>query len=82
MSGINDQLEPLQQCVAVCCTMLAQFDLPEAIRAFDRMHAIGPVLDPTLYRDKSQKLNETIGLLRAAQPLWVIAKRIQKGSDQ
>jgi hypothetical protein len=54
---------------ALCAQMLAQFDIPELLTAIERGHAFGPILDPTLYRDKAKAMNEDKELLQAANHL-------------
>lgn len=56
---------------------LLQVDLPKAIENIGRAHAIGPILDPTLYREKHRAMEEDEQLFRAALPLWRLAKEIR-----
>ena len=73
MSGPNDPNVILYQSAvktaALCAQMLAQFDIPELLHAIERGHAFGPILDPTLYRDKHKAMDEDKELLEAANRL-------------
>jgi hypothetical protein len=53
----------------LCADLLAQHDLPGLLRDIERAHAAGPILDPTLYRDKAKAMDEDAELLRAALKL-------------
>lgn len=55
---------------------LADHDIPQLIEAIDRADAIGPMVDPTLYRAKSGKMQEDRELLVAALPLWKLGKKL------
>jgi len=52
-------------------------DLPELLRAIERADAFGPILDPTLYRDRAGAMHEDRELLEAALPLWRFAQRMK-----
>lgn len=54
--------------------MLQPFDIDGALVAIGRSHAIGPILDPTLYRDKVDAMELDAELLKAARPLWRLAR--------
>lgn len=45
--------------------LLAEQPLAEMIAAAERADAIGPLLEPTLYREKSRVLHEDLEMLRA-----------------
>lgn len=65
----------------VAAKMLAQHDLSGLLRAVDRADAVGPILDPTLWRDKHEAMAEDAELLRAALPLAELASRINDRHD-
>lgn len=46
--------------------LLAQLDLPAAIAACSRAEALGPILDPTLYRAKHEAMGQDRHVLAAA----------------
>jgi hypothetical protein len=58
----------------LACHMARQIlqlhELPTILDAIERAGAIGPVLDPTLYRDKAKAMEEDREILRAAMALW------------
>ena len=56
--------------------LLAQIDLPAMLERVERAHALGPVLDPTLYRAKAKAMDEDAELIRAALPLWRHAQKM------
>lgn len=56
-------------CVALCGKLLAQHDLPALLAAIERAEAVGPIVDPTLYREKAKAMEEDREAMRAALPL-------------
>jgi hypothetical protein len=67
-----------QAAVAVCATtagVLTHVDLPAILESIEKAHTVGPILDPTLYRDKRKAMEEDAELLKAALPLWRLAKK-------
>lgn len=46
--------------------VLREHDLPKLLREIERSHTTGPILDPTLYRQKAKAMDEDRELLRAA----------------
>jgi pyrimidine operon attenuation protein/uracil phosphoribosyltransferase len=60
--------------VVTAAHMLAGHDIPGLIEAIERAHTTGPILDPTLYRDKAKAMDEDAELLRAALPLWKLTR--------
>lgn len=67
------------QSAAMAARMLMQHDLEAVIAAIDRAAALGPVLDPTLYREKARAMQEDRELLMAAKPLWDWGKTLWRG---
>lgn len=55
---------------ASCAAVLHAHDIPELLQAAARVHAVGPILDPTLYRERSAAMDQDAALLLAALPLW------------
>lgn len=53
----------------LCANMLIAHDLSGLLAAIERADAIGPLLDPTLWRDKQKAMEEDAELLRAALKL-------------
>lgn len=56
----------------VCCanTLLRQFDIPGMLASIERADSVGPILDPTLWRENQEAMNEDRELLEAALPLY------------
>lgn len=55
---------------------LSLIDVPDMLRRIENAEAVGPILDPTLYRAQSQKMAEDKELLEAALPLWRMAQKM------
>lgn len=60
--------------------VLGPIPLAEMISAAERCHTTGPFLDPTLYRDKMQALDEDLELLRALRGAQVRIEKLKKES--
>jgi hypothetical protein len=60
---------------ALAAALLQEHDLPELLRAIDHSHAVGPILDPTLYREKAGAMELDRELLDAALPLWKLGRK-------
>lgn len=62
--------------------LIASLPLEEWLAAFERAEALGPILDPTLYRDylhDPQRRGETLqGLFTAALPLKAAVRSAQR----
>ncbi len=59
-----------------CGQVLAPYDLPAMIKAIEHAETVGPVLDPTLYRDKVNAMLQDKALLEAALPLWKLHREV------
>jgi hypothetical protein len=73
-----DQVEEYQDAVrrvALVASMLADIDFAKLIRAIDHADAVGPILNPTLWRDRHKAMHEDRALLVAAQNLVAKSKR-------
>jgi hypothetical protein len=53
-------------------------DLPKLLSDIEHAHAVGPMLDPTLYREKMRAMDEDKEILTAALPLWKLAKKLEE----
>lgn len=62
--------------------MLEHLDFDAVIAAIDRAEAVGPIVDPTLYREKSQAMREDRELLVAARELQKIALKMSDAAEQ
>ena len=65
------------QAVVLAAKLLRQHPLPDLLRDIERAHAVGPILDPTLYRSKNQAMDEDAKMLRAALPLWRLGEGLK-----
>lgn len=61
--------------VRIAATMLAQHELTEILRAIEFADSFGPVLDPTLWRDKHEAMEQDREVLKAALPLWKLGRK-------
>jgi hypothetical protein len=78
MSSRSEDVEKYQAAVMACHMMgqmLQQYDLPELIRAINMAESIGPIVDPTLWRDKRKAMSEDKEVLQACMPIWELVKK-------
>lgn len=78
---MDQKVEEYRAAVRACVitvALLKQHDLPALLKAIDTADAVGPFLDPTLWRDKHEKMTEDRELLEAALPLWRMAEKLQQ----
>jgi hypothetical protein len=64
--------------IILCGQMLNQFDLAKLIDAINRAESTGPILNPTLWIQKSQAMAQDKQLIEAALPLWKLIKDLTK----
>jgi len=63
--------------VVICAArLLSVLDIPKVLREADRAEAIGPILAPSLYRSKAGALEQDVAILKAALPLWKLAREL------
>lgn len=60
---------------ALVGAMLTEHDIPAMLRAINHSEAMGPMIDPTLYREKIDAMMQDKDLLEAALPLYRWAKQ-------
>ncbi len=70
-----DEYQDAVRRVALVASMLADIDFAKLIRAIDHADAVGPILNPTLWRDRHKAMHEDRTLLVAAQNLVGKLKR-------
>ena len=70
MSRTAEEYQAAVMMVAAAARLLAGFDVPGLLSDIEHAEAFGPLLDPTLYRDKAKAMGEDRELLRAALPLY------------
>ena len=63
------------QRAAFAASMLIAIDFDKLIRDIDHADAVGPIVDPTLYRDKSKAMQEDRALLVAAKNFLTVAMK-------
>lgn len=68
-----------QQAVRVAAAILKEMNLEDALCWAEAAGAVGPILDPTLYREKQQALREDIDLLRAAREFQAKTLKLWEG---
>ncbi len=61
---------------AVAAQLLAGCDLPKMLRAIDRAGVVGPLVNPTLYRDREGAMRQDAELMRAALPLRRVGAKL------
>jgi hypothetical protein len=57
-------------------TLLSTVDVPGMIARMGLADALGPMLDPTLYRDRAKAMDQDRDLLNAALPFWRLLEKI------
>lgn len=60
----------------LCAKMLSVHDLPALLEAIEHGDSVGPVLEPTLWREKRGAMVEDRAALRAALPLHEFGKKL------
>ena len=62
-------------------SLIEGLDLEAAVIAANRADALGPIVDPTLYREKGKALAEDLQMLEAARSFQADLRRIRKGAQ-
>lgn len=57
--------------------IISVLELDIALRQAERALDMGPILDPTLWRDKHKALEQDIQILKAGLPLWRLSKEMR-----
>lgn len=81
MTADEEKIAEYRNAVHACtlvASLLRAHDLPDLLQAIERAHAVGPILDPTLYRNKSAALLEDAEVLKAALPLWRLGGKLEQ----
>ncbi len=74
---IEEYRSALRTC-ALAAQLLAQHDIPKLLADIEHADSFGPLLDPTLWRDKHKAMNEDREMFRAALSLRVIGMKLVK----
>jgi hypothetical protein len=81
----DDEYELMQQQVLFLGSILVQMDLDGFLARIEHAHAVGPILDPTLYRAAMAKMGqiETVAVaLRGAQrKIQALKERLEHGKS-
>lgn len=70
-----EQYQNLVTATSVAANLIGPHDLPKILSAISHAEAVGPIQDPTLWREKSGPMAEDKELLEAALPLWELAQK-------
>lgn len=74
---IEDHVECIKGAV-FAAGVIDNYDMAGALERAKRALEVGPILDPTLWRDKRAALEQDIEILQAAIPLARVAERLQQ----
>lgn len=77
MNEIEDYHSALLACITAA-KVLQQHDLAKRLRDISTADTLGPMVDPTLWRDKHKAMYEDREVLEAALPLWKLGQRLGK----
>ena len=78
MTSAHEKIEAYRHAVAVAAiasNMLEGIDFAQLISDIDKADAIEPLVDPTLYRERSKAMHEDRALFVAAMQLASVMKR-------
>lgn len=63
--------------VAMTARLLVEVDIPDLLSRIELAHSFGCMLDPTLYRDKVEAMDQDKDMLEAALPLWRWSQKVK-----
>lgn len=75
MTAPSQYLVDLER-VYLAAALLADIPVERMLNAIGLADAFGPMVDPTLYRDGVDRMNEDRGALRAALPLIQLGRAL------
>jgi hypothetical protein len=61
--------------VQIAAGLLTTLDLAEVLTCMERADALGPMLDPTLYKEAAERMDAQRRLIQAALPLQAEMRR-------
>jgi hypothetical protein len=73
--------EEYQNTLRICAMtagLIGEHDIPKMLEMIERADSIGGMIYPTLYREKHGAMMEDKELLKAALPLWRMAKKFKE----
>jgi hypothetical protein len=71
----NEEYQCTQNHLQLIASIAATLDLGAFLSRIDYANTVGPIVDPTLYRDAMDNLGKLQAIARAARPLAEEAKR-------
>lgn len=77
----DEKVEKHQNAVATiyaAAQLLAAIDVPQLLQDIDHADAVAPILDPSLWRDKKQAMDEDRELLEASLKLRAIGIKLRQ----
>jgi hypothetical protein len=72
--------EAYETALHMASNAIALIDLvpvPDILNAMERADAVGPILDPTLYRAKAAAMAQDREIMEALLPAWRLAQKIK-----
>jgi hypothetical protein len=76
MSDVATYRDALAACITAA-RLLELHPIGDLLRDIDRAGSIGPIVDPTLYRDKARAMEEDRRVFESALPLWRLAQELR-----
>jgi len=73
-------VEEYRMQIGLCITaarIIADTDLPDILKRIELADSLGGIVDPTLWRDRRQAMEEDKRLVKAAFPLWKMAQELK-----
>jgi len=62
--------------------LIANAPLAEMLAAAERAETLGPIVDPTLYRERARALSEDLALLRAFRAVQDVLREMHHRKDR
>ncbi len=75
------EYQSLLKYLAQTAVLLTEMPIDELLLGIEKAEAVGPMLDPSLYREKSAAMAQDKKLLQAAKSLMVIGKELRKEKE-
>jgi hypothetical protein len=64
--------------VHAAAALLQQHNIPDLLAAIDRADSVGPMFDPTAWKEKHAAMAEDREALQAARALWLFGRRMEQ----
>lgn len=75
-NGDTEKYREAMYAILTAMRILAPHDLNDILNAIVRAETIGPMIDPTLWINKSQAMSEDKEVIKSALPLWKMARTL------